>query len=146
MLLQASQPHPLSHRQFSKSEADSESGSSNQESRDPAMEVSFTPRQMSPAGPDHNGNAGKPPARKPDFGSEATAAALVAANFPSFPFHLAGNLGSGVAGSALNLTSHLPKTETFDEEEYPSKKDFTAAHLQGKISFKFCWILFRNQG
>ena len=128
MLLQASQPHPLSHRQFSKSEAESES--SNQESRDPTtMEVSFSARQMSPSGPDHNGNAGKSPVTNPDFSSEATAAAL-AANFPSFPF-----LGSaGVAGSALNLTSPLPpKTETFDEEDYPSKKDFSA-HLQGKIT------------
>ncbi len=126
MLLQASQPHQLSHHQFSKSEVDSES--SNQESRDPTMEVSFSARQMSPSGPDHNGNAGKSPVTKTDFSPEA----LAAANFPSFPFHVATNLGSVVAGSALNLTSHLPKTETYDDEDYPSKKDFSAAHLQGK--------------
>ena len=133
MLLQASQPHLHPHHQFKsneiETEAENENESNNKSIKD-KMEVSFSAvgRQMSP---DHNGNAGKSPMGNSEgpFSNE-----VLAAKFPNFSFHSGGILPTTVGSSALNLSSHLAKSEiSFDDKNYSAKNDLISQHLQGKL-------------
>ena len=147
MLLQASHLHP--HHQFksndieNENETETESESNTKSSKD-KMEVSFSAvgRQISPAGPDHNGNAGKSPMGNSEgpFSNEA-----LAAKFPNFSFHSGGPLPTSGGSSALNLSSHLAKSEiSFDDKNYSAKNDLISQHLQGKLSLTFKTLLIES--